>query len=137
MNTQNIPCPFCGGKMTPIMNGNARRNVIHGWECSRANCQFSPKYFSGNELEHRNLKKILMMQARIEKLENSSIVWRKYPEEKPADEFGRKAVAVANWDQACLTTVALYSAEDDTFIVNGYAIVPQYWAYLPQAPTVK
>ena len=63
------PCPFCGGTMTPIYNGNTERLVIHSWECSRASCQFNSEYSGYNALEHRNYKKIKKTQARIAELE--------------------------------------------------------------------
>ena len=72
MKQKTEKCPFCGGVMTPIYNaiyGNRKYNTIRSWECSRAGCQFNPDYFGSQELEHRNLKKIMKMQARIDELE--------------------------------------------------------------------
>ncbi len=79
MKQKTEKCPFCGGVMTPIYNavyGNRKYHTIRSWECSRAGCQFNPNYFGSQELEHRNLKKIMKMQNRITELEfdNRSLV---------------------------------------------------------------
>ena len=74
MSNKTEKCPFCGGVMTPIYNAvygsNRKYRTIRSWECSRAGCQFNPDYFGGQELEHRNLKKIMKMQKRITELES-------------------------------------------------------------------
>jgi hypothetical protein len=79
MKQKTEKCPFCGGVMTPIYNavyGNRKYHTIRSWECSRAGCQFNPDYFGSQELEHRNLKKIMKMQNRITELQadNRSLV---------------------------------------------------------------
>jgi len=72
VKTIHQKCPFCGGKMTPIYNGNLKRHIIHSWECNRKSCQFHSEYFGGDGLEHRNMKVINKMQARIETLKKEN-----------------------------------------------------------------
>ena len=152
------PCPFCGGTMTPIYNGNTERLVIHSWECSRASCQFNSEYFGDNALEHRNYKKIKKMQNRITELEfdnrslveqmnkmalkpNQAVIEYFYPKYNPITKRLENLPT-----KECPCIVELYSGEYE--IVwwisagfeetgwDGYCVDEvKSWAYLPKGVT--
>ena len=71
-------CPFCGGTLTPVYNGNLKTKVILFWECSKRSCQFGIGGDNAQEgITDKNLKMIEAMQAKIDELNPD---WSNAPE---------------------------------------------------------
>lgn len=108
-----LPCPFCGGNVSkcdesPLYGGS----IMH----DETECLFKNNLlFHGNINDRWNSRPIEdALQARIDELEKTAIVWHRYPEEKPERPMGTLVNRLVDW----FTMLILYKDENGNRFVG-------------------